>query len=153
MKQFAISKDGNCPPLRFKAVNTETGEVLDCFSVKFFSDGGWIAVTFNKEPKDWLTIQCPPNTKCDWVLCQSTGLHDARGVEIFCGDVLLDSFLAMFYIFWEDGEIKMHYLDWDEDHPSVQYSVRFDSPDIRIGNRYMHRKALEQKAEEVIGRE
>lgn len=76
------------PPLRFKAVCTETGREFNSFGLHTqrlpnhdginFIDGYHLIVSIGACKFD------APNIE----LCQSTGLYDANGHEVFFGDVV-----------------------------------------------------------------
>lgn len=73
------------PPLRFKAVCTETGEDFGADNLApeamYFKHG-------NVVQRFWLEFLGDADTEPKIQLCQSTGLTDAKGKEVFFGDVL-----------------------------------------------------------------
>lgn len=133
------------PPLRFKAVNTDTGEVRAPFdlSVKHdpLSNDYGIALRRLSDPVFDFNVE----------ICQSTGLHDARGVEIFFGDVLLSDVHGFNTVVWDpvDCECRLQ-----NDAGAISYINSDTSKECNtrvIGNRHESREVLEQREKEVIG--
>lgn len=138
------------PPLRFKAVNTENGSVLDPEFLTEMMFHHFDHMSFWWEPGKYLDH---PLDDEKIILCQSTGLHDARGAEIFCGDVLMGGHQDVFFV--AEFEAGCFVFNFDDTVNGVLGKRLSDANGnlTVIGNRWQSREVLEQKAEEVMGRE
>jgi len=83
----------------------------------------------------------------DVEICQSTGLTDSRGVEVFEGDVLLDEHGWMFFVVWEKGLAKFRVRDFVAD--GYVYAANTINNMRVIGNRWMPAEELKARAEAV----
>lgn len=134
------------PPLRFKAVNTETGEEWLTDKIVLSLSGELLPVIGGD------TIQ-EPEDHADWlsevVITQSTGLHDRNGVEIFGGDCLKqlgeDDFLTLVWC-----PVDLEFV-CESELGSIRYINSTTSKEsfTVIGNRWMPREELEKRAREV----
>lgn len=80
------------PPQRYRAVDLATGKASDPFTFGFDKQAqASLYTAFELRPEtgddsSWIVI---PTSDVDGpIFCQSTGLHDANGIEIFAGDLL-----------------------------------------------------------------
>ena len=119
------------PPLRFKAVDTKTGEFGE-----------------TKPP-----IDCE---RKGLAVCQSTGLKDCAGVGIFFGDVLYCEDKEAFYIAYFDENDAVCRMDEIEDWDSITAGLDpggylADEALYRrvVGNCWEPREVLEKRAKET----
>ncbi len=111
------------PPLKFKAVNTQTGKVVGNLTLLgeqlFYGD--------------------------DVAICQSTGLHDSKGNEIYFSDVLFYPLLFDDYYFVDYGQGVA--IATNGTGEVLLQDVNENS--FVIGNQWMPREQLDAKAKEV----
>ncbi len=124
-------------PKRFKAVCTETGKVLSEQNCKAFKHYGH----FYFEPLSGQEI------------CQSTGLTDARGQEVYEGDVLLDDKGQYFTVFWLDGCFYLRNGGYIAEEISSGHQIGRIGYGLKklivIGNRWQPAAELQARAEAV----
>lgn len=135
------------PPLRFKAVNTETGEVIDIGSLDMLPMYKLESLTSVHVCTDQFDI-IDGRIK-DYVIVQSTGLTDSRGVEIFGGDVLSFSEGIFGEIFFNSinsaYSIEGLNMRWTGNIVGSELAAELTV----IGNRWQSREELEKRAEKV----
>lgn len=141
------------PPLRFKAVCTETGREFGAAGLYYSGVeydkwdnpvGQTWAIDFEDENDD------PTETDVSKVeLCQSTGLTDSRGQEVFFDDILVDpsqhmqSFVVMF-----DADMVCAKLKTTPNSAWVQPMMDVKNMFV-IGNKWMPQAELQARAEAV----
>lgn len=129
------------PPLRFKAVKLINGEEA---IYTYFNDSDK-----DNESQPLLTLSPPDG----FALCQFTGLKDAKGQEIFFGDMIISQIHGLSEIVWDDTYCSIATKN------NAGKTSMFDKGSVLglkplvIGNRWESRETLEQKAREVMGRE
>ncbi len=151
-------------PKRFKAVCTETGREFGAAGLYYSGVeydkwdnpvGQTWSINFEDENED------PTETDVSKVeLCQSTGLTDSRGAEVFEGDVLACKCHADIAVVWVQGsepEDPVAAWGWKYAHPDfdhVEYHNTFQRSGIClgrsvIGNKWMPAAELRARAEAV----
>lgn len=131
-------------PLRFKAVCTETGAESIPVNLREKVRSTFHNPDLCQIQSDW--YQMPMSNK-DSQLCQSTGLHDSKGKEVFFGDVLCDADGYLYVVDWNDIHAcfgMQHFSsDWDKN-----IYVTMDICEYRcvIGNRFEPIETLKQRA-------
>lgn len=145
---------------RFRAIDPATGKVSEAFVFKPYVSSRALFEPMERgvfRSDEWIL----PHSDKDPILSQSTGLTDARGNEVFEGDVLIIPVLAKLHKeiseAFRHGDIYV--VEWvryswlaktiygaDTRHP---YNVGQDGA-IIIGNRYQSQSTLEQRAREVM---
>lgn len=150
------------PPPRFKAVCTETGRESKPFGLTERVRGAF------RDPDICIFMSDEfemPRTDKDHELCQSTGLTDSRGVEVFEGDIILVYFPktdeGYFYsVFFDRGGFKLEGFYFpDQEKPGGQrhwlgVEVLLDAIEggatlCFVGNRRMPAEELKARAEAV----
>lgn len=147
-------------PKRFKAVCTETGREFLPFGLyaqRFLNHDG---IDFIEGHHSIVSIGACKIDVPSVELCQSTGLTDSRGVEVFEGDVLACECHMDISVVWVDksptkGPIAAwgwKYFHPDFDH--VQYHNTFQNSGLClkrtvIGNRWQPAAELQARAEAV----
>lgn len=152
------------PPPRFKAVCTETGreyhlpDLYLSYTPSIGGKGGLCWGLFHEEI-DGFKFEAMPE------VCQSTGLTDSRGVEVFEGDIILVYFPktdeGYFYsVFFDRGGFKLEGFYFpDQEKPGGQrhwlgVEVLLDAIEggatlCFVGNRWMPAAELKARAEAV----
>lgn len=149
-----MSETQNGPPLRFKAVDPETGREGRDFSfylvhgIRVLSED---ASTWEPRTKGML---CSFSTQ-EPIICQFTGETDRDGAELFGGDVLAFLFPEMdprlFVIGYHEGCFGLYHHGGEHDgdwYCSLQNAVHSDSY-LRLGNRWESADTLRQRAEKL----
>jgi len=145
------------PPPRFKAVSVQTGRESKPFGLTERVRGAF------RDPDICIFMSDEfemPRTDKDHELCQSTGLTDSRGVEVFEGDVLACKCHADIAVVWVQGsepEDPVAAWGWKYAHPDfdhVEYHNTFQRSGIClgrsvIGNKWMPAAELRARAEAV----
>lgn len=147
------------PPPIFKAVCTETGREyhlpdLDLAYTPSIGGKGGLCWGLFHEEIDGFKFEAMPE------VCQSTGLTDSRGVEVFEGDVLACKCHADIAVVWVQGsepEDPVAAWGWKYAHPDfdhVEYHNTFQRSGIClgrsvIGNKWMPAAELRARAEAV----
>lgn len=138
------------PPLRFKAVDTENGDVIDPIVVDAFC-------SFRKHDKNLIMIKEGYSLGSFWPKCQiyqSTGHTDENGVEVFFGDVLADKHGAYWVVKMIFGVVRLCNVEkegyWNanlNDLLSEGCNLKF----FNIGNAHTPQAELQRRAEGVRG--
>lgn len=137
-------------PLRFKAVDTETGESsfpVDLSIEQTCINAAFTISTFIAEFDSLVNL--PYGSKPS--LYQSTGHNDARGQEVFFGDIVWDS-EVMFEICLDEGRLFACVRDY---RPGKGEYFFLDGKDsylkqcVTIGNRHTPQSELEARAKAV----
>jgi len=141
----------NGPPLKFKAVNTETGEEYGINCVSYSGLHTFTVENRHHEYSIWFEEYMNPEKT---VLCQSTGLHDSKGQEIYFGNVVAWPYQN------NPLPTPIYSVDWCLDMASIKLNCLIDDrwtylEDVMgyvtmVGNRYQSREQLEAKAKEVL---
>jgi hypothetical protein len=151
------------PPLRFKAVCTETGRE---FGVDDLTVSGMMNFIDHPLGLYWSVLIANTHTHTNEPkLCQSTGLHDSQGKEVFEGDIILVYFPktdeGYFYsVFFDRGGFKLEGFYFpDQEKPGGQrhwlgVEVLLDAIEggatlCFVGNRWMPAEELKARAEAV----
>lgn len=140
------------PPLRFKAVCTETGreyhlpDLYLSYTPSIGGKGGLCWGLFHEEI-DGFKFEAMPE------VCQSTGLTDSRGVEVFEGDVLCDLDGSLFAVIWSEKKAAwaIEYLseDWEKScQPLLSDALTINQEQV-IGNKWQPAAELKARAEAV----
>lgn len=145
-------------PKRFKAVCTETGREFGVFdltrsvvSMPISRDGkakwfSWDQITVYEDIEDFISKYNPE-------LCQSTGLTDSRGQEVYEGDVTFSPSgfgYQMVVSFFDGAFMVTPHRDWafEKDLPP-DYLSKHIKDHVVIGNRWMPQAELQARAEAV----
>lgn len=145
------------PPLRFRLVDPATGKTQKWED--FFELGLQKPVTLPNEKCSIHQLKCygsittfgeGPDYGCLPVICQSTGLQDRDGREIFAGDVIFylsNGGPRFFVVCFEDGGFCAY--GWLGESEGVRFplSYLFDCGSRVIGNRWEPAETLRQRAE------
>lgn len=139
----------NQMPLRFRAVDPETGKASEVFEFAFDKQANgprYSAFAFQPAATDggsWVVV--PASDVDDPILCQSTGLTDAGGVEIFSGDVLLSRAGVLWVVEWLNGGFVLANMADPTHLCGIFASV--DQMTL-LGNRWEPADVLKQRARE-----
>lgn len=132
-------------PLRFKAVCTEMGkeyhlpDLYLAFTPTQPKGSGMCFGLFHEEIDGFLFKKMPE-------ICQSTGLHDIRGQEVFFGDVLINvgHDTGLWEMCFHDLSAAFYLHNSEADENDTSFKVR---DMIIIGNRWMPADELKRRAE------
>lgn len=132
-------------PKRFKAVCTETGNVLPI--------PAFLPEEIHGSPDGVFEYILPTNVE----YCQSTGLHDSRGAEVFEGDVIAvndSGKIELFYVAYiidKDKSSSACYslIPLGQEYDGWSYALYIVCSCPIIGNRWQPAKELKARAEAV----
>ena len=146
-------------PLRFKAVCTETGKefgvqelhrsiislpVTGTEKADWFS---WTQITVYQDIEDFIEKHNPE-------LCQSTGLTDSQGKEVFFGDVLVNADKRYYVVEWLAGCFYLRrsgFIAAEIDRGELQRIGKQLEKLKVIGNRWKPIDTLKQRAGDLNG--
>lgn len=136
------------PPLRFKAVDTETGRELGCDDLLdpvLIGGDGSHGVEYSVFYECYAQNRKSINSI---TLYQSTGHTDANGVEVFFGDKLLDQYGKIWTVQVDDEFRPIIHADHE---PFDNHRVYFVRDFVVLGNIHTPPAELQRRAEGVRG--